>query len=99
MAATKFELHVEAERELDDAIAVMEGDRNERGSRFLDAFDRAIVAIIGYPEIGKRSGRFRIFVMADWPYKIVYAVEDELIYVTAVAHHKRKPGYWRKRQR
>lgn len=99
MAATAFELHVEAERELDDAIAVIEGARSRWGSQFLAAFHVAIVTIMDHPEIGRRAGRFRIFTMADWPYNIVYSIEEpSLIFVTAVAHHKRKPGYWRKRR-
>ena len=98
MAATSFELHDEAERELDEAIARIEGGRDEWGLRFLDAVHVAIRTIMDHPEIGRRSGRFRTFVMADWPYTIVYAVEGELIWIASVAHHKRKPGFWRKRK-
>ncbi|HEY0371868.1 MAG TPA: type II toxin-antitoxin system RelE/ParE family toxin [Thermoanaerobaculia bacterium] len=97
MAARAFELHEEAEKELDDAIAVIESARSDWGFRFLAAFDLAIVTIMEYPDIGRRAGRFRIFTMAEWPYKIVYTLERDLIFITAVAHHKRKPGYWRKR--
>lgn len=99
MAVTAFELHEEAEKELDDAIAVIEGARSDWGLRFLAAFDVAIRTILDHPEIGRRAGRFRIFTMSEWPYKIVYTIEPDLIFVTAVAHHKRKPAYWRKRVR
>jgi plasmid stabilization system protein ParE len=36
-----------------------------------------------------RLGRF--------PYRIVYALVGEDVYVVAVAHHHRRPGYWRDR--
>ena len=99
MAATAFELHDEAEHELDDASAVIEGARSGWGFQFLAAVDLAIRTIMDHPEIGRRAGRFRVFTMADWPYNIVYSIEEpSLIFVTAVAHHKRKPGYWRKRR-
>ena len=99
MAATAFELHEHAEAELDDAIAVIEGARSGWGFQFLASFDVTIRTIMDYPDIGRRAGRFRVFTMADWPYKIVYALEEDLIFITAIAHHKRKPGYWRKRAR
>jgi hypothetical protein len=37
--------------------------------------------------------------MTGWPYKIVYSVEVDIIFIWAVAHDSRKPGYWRKRAR
>jgi hypothetical protein len=98
-AATAFELHEDAERELDDAIAVIEGARSGWGFQFLSAFDVAVRTIMDHPDVGRRARRFRIFTMADWPYKLVYTVEENLIFVSAVAHHKRRPGYWRKRVR
>jgi plasmid stabilization system protein ParE len=36
-----------------------------------------------------RLGRF--------PYRVVYAIIGEDIYIVAVAHHSRRPGYWRDR--
>ena len=32
-----------------------------------------------------------------WPRSVVYRIEDEVVYVVAVAHAKRKPEYWRRR--
>lgn len=34
-----------------------------------------------------------------FPYRIVYFVTDELLTIVAVAHEKRRPGYWRERLR
>lgn len=36
-----------------------------------------------------RLGRF--------PYRVVYALVGEDIYIVAVAHHSRRPGYWQTR--
>lgn len=35
--------------------------------------------------------------VADFPYRVVYFVEGDLLRIVAVAHAKRRPGYWRDR--
>jgi mRNA-degrading endonuclease RelE of RelBE toxin-antitoxin system len=32
-----------------------------------------------------------------FPYRLIYGVDGEEVVVYAVAHVRRKPGYWRKR--
>lgn len=39
----------------------------------------------------------RRFVLRAFPFSVVYLDESELVRVIAVAHGKRKPGYWRER--
>lgn len=41
---------------------------------------------------GNRHRRLRRF-----PYAVFYEVTDSTVTVTAVAHHRRRPGYWRER--
>lgn len=33
----------------------------------------------------------------DFPYRVVYLVRDDVLVILAVAHTKRRPGYWRDR--
>jgi toxin ParE1/3/4 len=40
------------------------------------------------------KGRFRRYLLQRFPYGIIYAVEGKVIYIAAVMHLKRKPGYW-----
>lgn len=37
---------------------------------------------------------FRRCLLPNFPYAIVFSIEPEFILVIAVAHLKRKPGYW-----
>jgi len=39
------------------------------------------------------------YVFPTFPYSLVYFVDGDLINVVAVAHERRKPGYWRMRLR
>jgi plasmid stabilization system protein ParE len=93
-------LHPDAERELDDAIAWIEGDRPHYGVLFSEAFDTAIERLLEYPAIGKRvRGDVRRWVLRRWRYVIVYSIEEYGIDIVAVAHQSRRPNYWRKRVR
>jgi hypothetical protein len=33
----------------------------------------------------------------NFPYDVVYRVSETIIEIVAIAHHARKPGYWRYR--
>lgn len=37
--------------------------------------------------------------VTDFPYRVVYFVEGDLLTIVAIAHAKRRPGYWRDRVR
>ena len=43
------------------------------------------------------AGEFRKRIVSGFPYNIIYRVWQDYIYLVAVAHHSRRPGYWRKR--
>lgn len=40
----------------------------------------------------------RHFPMDVYPYDVVYAPEPDVIFILAIAHHRREPGYWRGRR-
>jgi hypothetical protein len=51
----------------------------------------------GFPphtEAGTPLGKFRKRIVPGFPYNIIYRVWD-YIYIDAVAHQHRRPGYWR----
>jgi plasmid stabilization system protein ParE len=39
----------------------------------------------------------RRFVMQRFPFSVVYLDDPELVTIVAIAHSKRKPGYWKDR--
>ena len=100
MPAETYELDAEARHELDEAIGFFESERSGRGYEFLEAVQDDIALLVQYPNAGRRlRGGFQSFVLADWPYKIIYSVENAVVIVWALAHDSRRPGYWRKRVR
>ncbi len=47
-----------------------------------------------FPEVNRRH---RACSLKKYPFQVVFRQENERIYVIAVAHAKRRPGYWRAR--
>lgn len=43
------------------------------------------------------SANVRRFIVAGFPYDLIYAVLADEIVILAVAHHSRQPGYWKER--
>ena len=39
----------------------------------------------------------RRYLLSRFPFSIVYLDDPDVVIVVAIAHNKRKPGYWRKR--
>ena len=70
----------------------------ERRQAFAREIDHAIQRIgespARYPVT--RFGRRR-FVLMKYPFDLVYRVLPTEVEIIAVAHHARRPGYWRKR--
>lgn len=60
----------------------------------LDAIDRLASDALMWPEDGDA---FRRYILRHFPYKVCYEVEGTTVTVLAVAHHRRKPGYWQQR--
>lgn len=46
---------------------------------------------------GRTDVRHRV--LRRFPYSIMYLIEAEVVVILAVAHHKRRPGYWLHRTR
>lgn len=69
------------------------------GEALLDDVERAIETICEAPRIGASLGRgFRRLLLRRFPISVVYVDRDDEIVIVAIAHQRRRPGYWRERQ-
>jgi plasmid stabilization system protein ParE len=94
----RYEFHPEAEQELYEAASRYEAEVPELGLRFGDEVERVIQLLLEHPELGSRlDADLRHFVLHRFPFSIVYAAVADLIYIVAVAHGGREPGYWQSR--
>ncbi len=69
-------------------------------ARFTAEVERVLAVISEQPLLGSRVGkRVRRYLLKGFPYSVIYVVAEDHILVFAIAHFKRRPGYWRKRLR
>jgi plasmid stabilization system protein ParE len=94
-----------ARAELDAAADWYELERPGRGQRLYAAVERAVRLIAAFPAAGpvfpdidpERGVRRRI--VRGFPFVLAYRVLGDIIRIDAVAHTRRRPGYWRQRIR
>lgn len=94
-----------ARAELDEAADWYERERPGRGQRLYTAVERAVRLVAAFPtagptfpEIDPERGVRRLIVRG-FPFVLAYRVLGDTIRIDAVAHTRRRPGYWRRRIR
>ena len=98
MAEVPVRLHPEAEEEANDARAWYAGRSSRAADTFLSELDTAISSIAEAPKRWPRIyGKYRRFPMHKFPFNVVYIERPAFVEVMAVAHFRRRPGYWRAR--
>jgi toxin ParE1/3/4 len=94
----KFRYEPAARRELDAAMDFYDQQRTGLGDEFLDEVERAIALLTENTKLGRGlPENHRFFLLFQFPFRLVYALEDSGIRIIAVAHQKRRPDYWRGR--
>jgi hypothetical protein len=90
-----------ASAEFTDAVRWYEGKRAGLGGEFYDAVVRAVDLVREHPAIGlalESRAEHRQFLVKRFPYKIVYRERADDLYIVAIAHTSRRPGYWKDRR-
>jgi len=71
----------------------------QAAARFAFTVDAALSAIAHNPKrFAAIDERHRECPMGRFPFRVVYRIEADGIIVMAIAHVKRRPGYWRDRK-
>ena len=77
---------------------VFDEQRAGLGERFERDLITVVQAVTAQPLFGKLiEGRIRIARFKTFRYNLVYIPDPDEIVIVAVAHHRRRPGYWRSR--
>ena len=93
----------EADAEYRQAGRWYENRRTGLGLEFFNAVDAAIRQIVDFPGVGAVVPRVpgdlpvRRLAVARFPYHVVYLETSEVFRILAVAHDRRRPGYWKSR--
>ena len=90
----------EAARELiDGAIFYAKEADADLGLAFIAEFERALSVLAAHPALGVPwRGLTRRLPLRRFPYSVVYRIKGKDLRVIALAHQRRRPGYWSGRE-
>lgn len=92
-------VHPVAIREIHRIANAYDRKAHRLGDRFAQEVEHAFARIRENPLIGEEIARGeRRLLLRRFPYKVIYRVLDDYLLVVALAHHRRKEGYWRRRR-
>ena len=95
---TGFRFLLPAEEEMTEAAIFYEDQAHGLGSEFLDDVQSSIDRLRDNPMIGHAlTGELRRSLLSRFPYSLIYVIKPDDLLIIAVAHQRRRPGYWRER--
>ena len=93
----------DAALELEEAAAWYEKEQPGLGAQLISAFEHAIQLLreVSPPltPVGGDAGRkgAQKLILHKFPFSVIVYEKELTIVVVALAHHSRRPGYWRSR--
>jgi plasmid stabilization system protein ParE len=90
--------HPEAHAEMIEQARHYESKSEGLGADFLDAVEETTNRIQRSPTSGAIDrANIRKRLVSGFPFTILYEIQPDRIYIAAVMHQHRRPGYWVKR--
>ena len=87
-----------AECELDDASLYYDASVPGLGAQFRSEVERSILQLSRMPMLWPEVWPLiRRCLLSRFPYALIYSIETDYVFVIAVAHQHRNPGYWQDR--
>ena len=97
----RIELHPEARAELGAASQWYDELNQGAGDELLDEVDAALERVAAlptacrpWPNVPDRANPIRQGEVHRFPYLIAFEVRDDVLFVLAVTHTRRRPLYW-----
>ena len=88
----------QAQAEFDDVRRYYNQQKTGLGDDFTETVRQGLRRVLAQPEsCPVEFDDVRRLVLRRFPYKLLYSVDADHLYVIAVAHQHRKSGYWRDR--
>ncbi len=92
--------HRLAAAELIESARFYDRHRSKLGDEFLSAVGAVQELIRTHPQLGRLGILGTLsFRTRRFPYRVVYELQPDRIWIVAVAHLSRRPGYWARRLR
>ena len=90
--------HPDIENEVKSSYEWYQNQADGLGEDFLSELETAYQAIIELPDTWPKFNiGFRRFLLSKFPFSVIYKFSQGTVFVVAVMHNSRKPGYWNER--
>ena len=94
----KLIFHPDVKNEIKYSYRWYEKQAKGLGEDFLNELEASYQIIKEFSEAWPNfQDGFKRYVLAKFPFSIIYRKSGGKIYIIAVMHNRRKPGYWHKR--
>ena len=98
MAPSAVRFHPAAAQEVESTYEWYAARDVSTAHGFREELRQAVDVVAASPQTWPRYGRrARRYVFPRYPFSLVYIVRGDVVEVVAVAHGRRRPGYWRSR--
>ncbi len=95
----EIEFHKDADEEMKATAGYYEERVTGLGVDFLNEIEQGLNRIRQFPLVWPiYEGEYRRYLLKRFPYGLIYRIDIEKIFITAVAHLRREPGYWKDRK-
>lgn len=92
---TSFRILSDASEELEAAVAYYNSQQQELGTAFLEEFENTVERIVDLPLAARVvRGDVRRKLIHRFPFFVLYRPGPDEVTIVAVAHRRRRPGYW-----
>ncbi len=87
--------HPEVSLEIKSAYVWYQAQAEGLGDDFIDELEATYQKVVDSPQrwVIFQKG-FRRCLLFRFPFSVIYRQQDDIIYVVAVMHNRRKPDYW-----
>ena len=93
------EFHPAASDELEAASSFYEDRRSGLGDELADEVEDVCLLLSEYPAIGRKADDVhRSVPLRRFPFMVFYRIRGAVVQIVAVAHKRKRPGYWRSRR-
>ncbi len=97
MPRYQVELHPDAAEDAQGVYDWIFKDSPKSAGEFAEAFDEAIKELEESAHTWDAKKPVKNYFINEYKVTVVYRLRGGLVTIGAVAHQRRKPGYWRKR--
>ena len=88
--------HTDAAEEMHAVAAYYEARERGLGDQCLDEVEEGLQRIQQFPRLWPiYDGEYQRYLLRRFPFGLIYRVDPEQLFIIAVAHLHRRPGYWK----